>query len=263
MIDERREQRPEREPDVAADREERHPARAAAAADVARELRSLRVVGGDAEARDDDGEHDERVRRARSPRPPSRRPRSPRRPAGARARRARPTRAPNSGWMIEEANVPASTSAAAIVYERPNSSTRNGSSAGSEPCARSVTRCPDESTPIALRSTSLTPREDSIRFRDSSGTVRHRHARLRALRSKQGGEGRRPRGETPRARAARHAGEDSRPVPSRLGRPDRAPADRAGSRCRREQARKRRSPPNRGLPPGEDSPAGDMGGRRG
>ena len=54
---------PEREADVAADREERHPAGAALSAHVACELGALRVVGGDTHAGDQDREHRERVRR--------------------------------------------------------------------------------------------------------------------------------------------------------------------------------------------------------
>ena len=71
---------------------------------------------------------------------------------------------PKAGWMIEDEIVPASTSAAAIVYVRSNFSTRNGRSAGSDPCARSVARCPEESASIAFRCTPATKGEDSGGF---------------------------------------------------------------------------------------------------
>ena len=62
--DERRgDERAEAEADVAADREERHPARPLAPARVRGELRSLRVVGGRAEPGDDHEHDDEPVRR--------------------------------------------------------------------------------------------------------------------------------------------------------------------------------------------------------
>ena len=107
----RRDQRPERVADVAADVEVRHPARPLLPAHVRRELRALGMEGRDADARD----HDEAERRAgssarrRRARSRSRRARLP--PAGATSRRAGPTRRPNSGWMIDEANVEPSTSA--------------------------------------------------------------------------------------------------------------------------------------------------------
>ena len=58
----RRDRRPERVAEVAADREEAHPARAPQAACIGRELGALRVVRGHAEPGDDDEEQHERVR---------------------------------------------------------------------------------------------------------------------------------------------------------------------------------------------------------
>ena len=69
--EERRDQRPEREPDVPPHREQRHPARTLASAHVAGELRALRVVGGDAEPREEHADdHEPVARRDRGERDP-------------------------------------------------------------------------------------------------------------------------------------------------------------------------------------------------
>ena len=69
--EERGDQRPERKPDVAADREQRHAARTLASAHVAGELRALRVVGGDTEPRGEHADdHEPVARRDRGKRDP-------------------------------------------------------------------------------------------------------------------------------------------------------------------------------------------------
>ena len=67
----------------------------------------------------------------------------------------RSDQSPNSGWMTELETDEASTSTAASVYESPKRSTRNGSSAGSAPPAKSTARWPVASAPIARRSISV------------------------------------------------------------------------------------------------------------
>ena len=90
--DERRhDDRPERVAGVAADVEERHPARALAAADVDGELGSLGVKGGDADARDED-EHEERAVARGDGRETDADAASASPPAAARGRRGGPTR---------------------------------------------------------------------------------------------------------------------------------------------------------------------------
>ena len=59
--DRRGEERPEREAEVPADREERHAACTQVPAHVVRELRGLRVVGGHAQPGDEDGDEHKRV----------------------------------------------------------------------------------------------------------------------------------------------------------------------------------------------------------
>src|SRR5262249_23825774 len=61
---------------------------------------------------------------------------------------------PNAGWITEEAAVEASISSATSVYESPNRSLKYGSSAGTDPPAKSVARWPPESSAIARLSTS-------------------------------------------------------------------------------------------------------------
>ena len=144
-----RDDRPEREADVAADRERAHPARPLAAARVGGELRALGVD----------------TRRRRGPR--RRRAASTSQYEGAAAAsadpdagdrdagRQQPDRAapvgpePKSGWMSDEDAAEASISTAASVYDSEKRSVRNGSSAGSAPFAKSVPRCPAASADIA------------------------------------------------------------------------------------------------------------------
>jgi hypothetical protein len=63
--------------------------------------------------------------------------------------------APNSGWMIEEPTVIASTSAPAAAYDQPRWMTKNGSSAGTAPWHRSAAAWPQDSR--ASRPRSISP----------------------------------------------------------------------------------------------------------
>src|SRR5919109_4446232 len=61
---------------------------------------------------------------------------------------------PKNGWMTDEETADASMIAAASVYERSKRSTKNGSSAGRAPFAKSVARWPLASAAIARLSIS-------------------------------------------------------------------------------------------------------------
>src|ERR671935_3123355 len=89
--------------------------------------------------------------------------------------------APKTGWTSDDDAAEPSTSMAASVYERPKRSTRNGSSAGSAPLAKSVARWPAESAAIARLSSSA---------RMGSSLPTTSEARPRSGRGRSGGGGR-------------------------------------------------------------------------
>ena len=61
---------------------------------------------------------------------------------------------PKAGWMMDELIVAPRMRAPTIVYERSNLISRKGRSAGSDPCARSVARWPEERAAMPRGSTS-------------------------------------------------------------------------------------------------------------
>src|SRR3954470_5972894 len=65
---------------------------------------------------------------------------------------------PNSGWIREDEACDARITAPTAVYESEKRSFRKGSSAGSAPFAKSVARCPLESSAIPRRSISARTR---------------------------------------------------------------------------------------------------------
>src|SRR5438067_13447035 len=79
---------------------------------------------------------------------------------------------PNSGWISELKNADASISAAASVYERPNRSFRNGSSAGSAPFAKSVAQWPADSAAIARLSSASFSNAAALLGREHQARVR-------------------------------------------------------------------------------------------
>ena len=66
----------------------------------------------------------------------------------------RSDQSPKSGCTTELETDQASTSTAASVYDSPNRATRNGSSAGTEPLAKSTAMWPPARAAIARRSIS-------------------------------------------------------------------------------------------------------------
>ena len=150
----RRQDRPERVAEVAADGEERHPARAALPARVGGELRALGVVRGDADAGDDHEQHDEPVaRRVGGERDPDPRHGDPggHQPVGAAA--VGPEAEQRLDQRAEEPPRRASAPPRACS-ESPKRSLRNGSSAGSAPFAKSTARWPPARAVSARRSSS-------------------------------------------------------------------------------------------------------------
>ena len=106
--DRRHHQRAEPVTDVAADREERHPARPLAPARVGGELRALRVVGGRPEPGDDHAARRRASTAARRRRPPSRSRRPPRPPGRSQIAPRASDQSPNSGWTIDDESADAS-----------------------------------------------------------------------------------------------------------------------------------------------------------
>ena len=123
---------------VAAHGEDRHARRRLVARDVARRARAGGVVRRHPDAgQQHAGEHRPEGRRERRSAP--RRARRRAMPTGrSQSPPPRSEMAPNSGCTRLEETVRASTSAPTCRYERPSSSLRYGSSAGTAPCAKST-----------------------------------------------------------------------------------------------------------------------------
>ena len=122
---------PERDAEVAADREDRHRRRAPLAREPGGELARLGMEAGDADARE---QHAQRARPGSVCANASSADADARRRRGRRRAASRPgasrRRCPKIGCTTDEATVAASMIAAVRVYERCSSLRRNGSSAG-------------------------------------------------------------------------------------------------------------------------------------